>query len=201
VSGVVSGVASGPSQPREVHYRLRQGAAGSFPGAHRSPRGDTGQEFRAHVPLVNARDPRRLDIHASLRDPFGQWWVRVHAQRMAVPVVMIADLSSSMAFTGSQRRPEVLADVAQSLAWSASKAGDAFSFIGAHGHLPPAWLLPAASAAPASPWPSACAATPLTTKAAAAPKACAWPIAICAASVRWCFWCPTSIGRATCWPP
>lgn len=129
--------------PREFHYRLRQGAAGHFPGAHRSPRGDSGMEFRAHVPLADARDARRLDIHASLRDPQGGWWVRVHAQRMAVPVVMLADLSASMGFAGLQARQETLASFTEALAWSAFRHGDSFAFIGCDQGLPSAWQLPA----------------------------------------------------------
>ena len=129
--------------PQEFHYRLRRGAAGHFPGAHRSPRGDSGMEFRAHVPLADAPDPRRLDLQASLRDPQGGWWVRVHAQRMAVPVVMVADLSASMAFQGRHSRRETLAIFTESLAWSAHRHGDAFSFIGADQGLPLAWQQPA----------------------------------------------------------
>ena len=117
--------------PREIAYRLRHGASGHFPGAHRSAHGDTGMEFRAHRPLLSGGDPRRLDIHASLRDPLRQWWVRVNAERMAVSVVMLADLSGSMAFEGRQRRAQVLAEFTESLAWSAQRMGDAFAFIGA----------------------------------------------------------------------
>lgn len=124
--------------PREIAYRLRQGASGHFPGAHRSAHGDTGMEFRTHRPLLSGGDPRRLDIHASLRDPMRQWWVRVNAERMAVTVALIADLSASMAFEGRQQRAQVLADFAESLAWSAQRMGDAFAFVGADAGLPPA---------------------------------------------------------------
>ena len=34
-------------------------------------RGASGFEFRGHVPLTDLPDVRRLDLHASLRDPFG----------------------------------------------------------------------------------------------------------------------------------
>jgi uncharacterized protein (DUF58 family) len=115
---------------QEFHYRLSAPARGSFPGAHRSKRGDTGFEFRGHVPLLDAPDPRRLDLHASLRDPFGNWMVRVHSQRKAVPVVLVADLSASMGFEGARRKRDVLADFAQSLAWSAWRTGDSFGFVG-----------------------------------------------------------------------
>ena len=62
---------------------------------------------------------------------------------MSVPVVMLADLSASMAFVGRQRRADVLADFTESLAWAAYKTGDSFSFIGADAGLPTAWWLPA----------------------------------------------------------
>ena len=114
----------------ELHYRVGAPALGHFPGHHRSTRGDSGFEFRGHASLLDAPDPRRLDLHASLRDPFGSWIVRVYSQRKAVPVVMVADLSASMGFVGAQRKLDVLADFADSLAWSAWRTGDSFGFIG-----------------------------------------------------------------------
>ena len=120
-----------PARPvHELHYRVGAPALGHFPGHHRSTRGDSGFEFRGHASLLDAPDPRRLDLHASLRDPFGNWIVRVYSQRKAVPVVMVADLSASMGFVGAQRKQDVLADFVDSLAWSAWRTGDSFGFIG-----------------------------------------------------------------------
>ena len=124
----MSGAAGGPV--REFHYRVAHPATGQFPGHHRSTHGDGGFEFRAHAPLLDAPDPRRLDLHASLRDPFGGWLVRVHRQRMAIPVAMVADLSASMGFAGARRRLDVVADFADSLAQSAWRTGDGFGFVG-----------------------------------------------------------------------
>ena len=118
------------SSVQEFHYRVAAAAHGHFPGHHRSRSGDSGFEFRGHADLMDAPDPRRLDLHASLRDPFGHWIVRVYSQRKAVPVVMVADLSASMAFAGRQRKLDVVADFAESLAWSAWRTGDSFGFIG-----------------------------------------------------------------------
>ena len=73
---------------------------------------------------------RRLDLHASLRDPFGAWQVRLHSERKAIPVALVADLSASMGFEGAQRKLDVLADLADSLAWSAWRTGDSFGFVG-----------------------------------------------------------------------
>ncbi|MDM0073289.1 MxaS protein [Variovorax sp. J2P1-59] len=115
---------------QELHYRIGVPALGHFPGHHRSARGDSGFEFRRHAALLDAPDPRRLDLHASLRDPFGNWIVRVYSQRKAIPVVMVADLSASMGFAGTRRKLDVLADFVDSLAWSAWRTGDSFGFVG-----------------------------------------------------------------------
>lgn len=114
----------------EIQYRVGGPVQGHFPGHHRSSRGSSGFEFRGHASLLDAPDPRRLDLHASLRDPFGGWRVRVHAQRMSVPVTMVVDLSASMAFEGMQRKLDVVADFVESLAWSAWRNGDSFGFVG-----------------------------------------------------------------------
>ncbi len=113
----------------ELHYRLPGRAAGAMPGAHRSGGGEGGFEFRGQVPLTSARDTRRLDLHASLRDPFDQWMVRQYSLRLAVPVLLVADVSASMAFAGSPPRQQVLADLTESLAASAWRQGDAFGFV------------------------------------------------------------------------
>ncbi len=125
---------------QEIHYRLDAPARGRLPGAHRSRSGDSGFEFRGHAALKDAPDPRRLDLHASLRDPFGDWRVRLYSQRKAVPVVVLADLSASMAYRGQQHKPAVLADLVDSLAWSAWRAGDSFGFVGCAATVQPGWL-------------------------------------------------------------
>ena len=114
----------------ELHYRIGAAVLGHFPARHRSTRGDSGFEYRGQVGLLDAPDPRRLDLHASLRDPFGDWKVRVYSQRKAVPVVMVADLSASMGFVGARRRLDVVADFVDSLSVSAWRSGDSFGFVG-----------------------------------------------------------------------
>jgi uncharacterized protein (DUF58 family) len=125
---------------QEVRYRVDAPVLGHFPGHHRSKRGDTGFEFRGHATLRDAPDPRRLDLHATLRDPFGDWRVRIYSQRKSIPVVVVADLSASMGFEGRQRKPELLADFVASLAWSAWRTGDAFGFVGCDAAVRHDWL-------------------------------------------------------------
>jgi hypothetical protein len=127
---------------RELHYRIAGAARGMVPGHHRSRSGEGGFEFRGHAPLFDAPDVRRLDLHASLRDPFGQWQVRVNSLRQSVPVAMVADLSASMGFVGAQRKIDVLADFTASLAWSAWRTGDSFGFVGCDKIVRPDWWLP-----------------------------------------------------------
>lgn len=115
---------------QEFHYRIAWRARGQRPGYHRASVGGGGFEFHSHAPLLAVSDPRRLDIRASLRDPLGQWVVRVHHQRSAVPVYLIADLSASMGFTGRLAKLDVLAELAASAAYSAYRTGDPFGFIG-----------------------------------------------------------------------
>jgi Mg-chelatase subunit ChlD len=127
---------------RELRYRVGAPVLGHFPGHHRSRRGETGFEFRSHASLLDAPDTRRLDLHATLRDPFGDWQVRVYSQRKSIPVLVVADLSASMAFEGQRRKPELLADFVASLAWSAWRTGDSFGFVGCDAGVRRDWLQP-----------------------------------------------------------
>ena len=115
---------------RELHYRLAGAARGQVPGHHRSRSGGNGIEFRGHANLFDAPDARRIDVHASLRDPFGRWIVRLQRQRLSIPVAVVADLSASMGVAGAQHKQGVLADLVESLAWSAWRTGDSFGFVG-----------------------------------------------------------------------
>lgn len=126
----------------EIHYRLGSAALGHFPGHHRSRRGDSGFEFRGHASLLDAPDPRRIDLHASLRDPFGNWAVRIYSQRKAIPVAVVADVSASMGFAGTQRKLDVVADFVDSLAWSAWRTGDSFGFVACDAAVREELLLP-----------------------------------------------------------
>ncbi len=114
----------------ELHYRIAGASRGQTPGHHRSRHRGNGFEFRGHANLHDAPDARRIDVHASLRDPFGRWIVRLQQQRLSIPVAVVADLSASMAVDGASHKQGVLADLVESLAWSAWRTGDSFGFVG-----------------------------------------------------------------------
>lgn len=127
----------------EIHYKIPWRATGSYPGHHSSQQKGGGIRFRNHVPLIDAPDPRRFDIRASLRDPFEQIRVRVYQQTSSIPVYVIADLSASMSFEGENSKIQVMAEFVACLSYSAWRTGDTFGFIGcADKHTAPL-LLPA----------------------------------------------------------
>lgn len=126
----------------EFYYRVSLSVMGARPGAcgGRSPAGDG--RFLRHAALGAARDPRRLDIRASARDPLQRLQVRVAAQRSAARIVAVLDLSASMGFPGGTGKPSVMADFMCSLAMSVHRQGDLLGCVGCGQRLHPAFTLP-----------------------------------------------------------
>lgn len=114
----------------EVHYRIGWRSKGNFPGHHPSQQPGAGMQFRSHVNLIDAPDPRRFDIRASIRDPFQQLKVRVYQQTSSIPVFVLADLSASMNYAGAHHKRVVLADFVEAISYSAYRTGDTFGFYG-----------------------------------------------------------------------
>ncbi|MEM7466723.1 MAG: DUF58 domain-containing protein [Pseudomonadota bacterium] len=127
----------------EVHYKVPWRTRGYIPGAHPSSQQGGGQEFRHHLPLVRAPDPRRFDIRASLRDPFEQVYVRVYQQSGAIPVYVVADMSASMSFRGQHSKQDTVADFVKGLSHACYRSGDRFGFVGLSDSQSEPLLLPA----------------------------------------------------------
>jgi uncharacterized protein (DUF58 family) len=108
----------------EFHYRLPARAGGARPGSHPGSSFGSGQEFAMHGRLFDYPDPRRLDLRASVRAARSEWLVRVHLQRVAVPVVVIVDVSASMHFGTRQTKLQIAADFVEALGYSAFRVGD-----------------------------------------------------------------------------
>jgi uncharacterized protein (DUF58 family) len=123
-----------------LHYRLPWQSRSVYPGAHPGQMVGTGQLFKHHIPLIASSDPRRIDIRATLLDPFGHYRVRVYQQQSTVNVYLIADLSASMSFANKKH---VLLEFLLSAAHSAFSYGDKFGFIGCAENMEHRWLLPA----------------------------------------------------------
>lgn len=114
---------------REFQYRVPWPAGSYHPGSHHGIQRGGGYEIHGIAPLHVAGDPRRFDLRASLRDPFGQLLVRVFKQRSILPVYLLADVSASMSFVGQTSKFDLLIEFAHSLAYSAFRVDDPFAFI------------------------------------------------------------------------
>jgi uncharacterized protein (DUF58 family) len=114
------------------HYRPRFRSRSLMPGAHRSSVEGSGLMARSLVPLVAARDARRIDLQASLRDPFGNWWVREFRQRSTVRVIVALDMSASLAAASAREGPtpaETALAFSRAAARSATGGGDSFGLL------------------------------------------------------------------------
>lgn len=85
-------------EARLFEYALRWRVSGWRAGAHKGREEGRMGEFRRLVPFHRAPDARRLDLRSSLRDPYGNLFVRQVAQRSAADVHVLIDTSASMAF-------------------------------------------------------------------------------------------------------
>ncbi len=117
----------------ESHYQVPWRARGGHPGRHAGTQSGGGFELQAYAPFASQPDPRNLDVRATLADPFGQLMVRNYRQQACIPVYLVADLSASMSFRGKASKLRLLAEFAESLAWSAWRTGDPFGFFGCDG--------------------------------------------------------------------
>ncbi|MBB4200159.1 MxaS protein [Rhodoblastus sphagnicola] len=119
-----------PSAPPEIVYRLRERIHSHMAGAHPSAALGGYGRFHDQTTFLRHPDARRIDLRASLRDPFEDIHVRRFAERRAADVYAVVDLSASMAVAGACVKIELARTVALALAWSAPGVGDRFGLIG-----------------------------------------------------------------------
>lgn len=114
-----------------IHYHVRWRPSGHQPGASRGVVAGIGDQLRSVVLLRDHPDPRRLDLRASLRDPFENIWVRDFNLNSALKVIVLVDTSASMGYVGKVNRLHVAQEIASQLALSAYRSGDAFGLFAA----------------------------------------------------------------------
>ncbi|MGZ8175452.1 MULTISPECIES: DUF58 domain-containing protein [Methylobacter] len=123
-----------------LHYRLPWQSSSVYPGAHPGQMVGAGQLFKRHEPLIASPDPKRIDLRASVLDPFSGYRVRVYQQQSTVNVYLLADMSASMGYADKQ---QTLIQFLLTAANSAFDYGDKFGFIGCTERIEHRWLLPA----------------------------------------------------------
>lgn len=124
------------------HYRLAHPGFCALPGAHPGQMIGSGQLFKRHESLLASPDPRRLDLRASLLDPFGHFRVKAFQQHSRIEVLVIVDLSASMTLSGEHSKMPTVADFLVSAAQSAFESGDDFGFLGCGSALDKQWWFP-----------------------------------------------------------
>lgn len=134
---------AGALSSHELPYRVSRRVRGVRPGPHRGRITGCGGLFRDLATLVESPDPRRLDLRASLRDPFEQLYVRRFEQRTAITVYALVDVSASMGFRGNMDKLKTAAAICAALAASARRVGDAFGLIGCGAQVEPLLHFPA----------------------------------------------------------
>ncbi|KQO78708.1 MULTISPECIES: DUF58 domain-containing protein [unclassified Methylobacterium] len=117
------------AQP-DIVYRPRGRLPGTRPGAHRGREAGGLGTFRDQVPFLRMPDARRIDVRATLRDPFEGTVVRRFEARTPIEVWALLDLSASMRFAGAADRMALACAFCTGLAASATRIGDPFGLIG-----------------------------------------------------------------------
>ncbi|PPD10859.1 hypothetical protein [Methylophilus sp.] len=118
-----------------IQWRSKSYHAGATLTAHHG----NGSDFAGFSSLLACPDPKRIDIRASVRTVPRQWLVRTYLERAAIRVFAIVDLSSSMFFDGESNMRQQVTEFVSSLAWSATRQGDAFGMRAAADTFIPAW--------------------------------------------------------------
>ena len=99
-------------------------------GAHRGRDAGGLGTFRDQVPFLQLPDARRIDVRATIRDPFEGIHVRRFETRVPIEVWALVDLTASMRFRGQADRLELAAALCSGLAASTTRIGDAFGLMG-----------------------------------------------------------------------
>ena len=102
----------------DLLYRPRGRFRSSQIGAHSSSQVGGFGVFRDQTPFLRHPDARRIDLRATLRDPFGETHVRRFEQRSGVDVVALVDVSASMRVRA--KKFEIAADLCAALAFAAT---------------------------------------------------------------------------------
>lgn len=127
----------------EISYRIRWSPSQYAPGAHRARRFGANGDFHDFVPFWRHPDARRIDLRHSLRNPFGEIYVRQSKQRSRIALYLVADLSASMRFGDGLPKMRILQNLARALAGAAHRSGDSFGFIGCDDDIREEFFLPA----------------------------------------------------------
>lgn len=114
----------------DLDYSVDWKATAFRPGRHPSKVQGSGFEFKGVVSITDADKLVRIDPIASAEAIDRIPRVRIVEQKSTLKVILIADLSASLSYSGFVSKREEMAKFAVILGYSAYRTGDAFGFLG-----------------------------------------------------------------------
>lgn len=120
---------AGP-QRTDLPYHLFGRARGASPGLHRAVGAGLNGAFLRHGSILEIPDARRIDVRASITDPFGGLKVRRFENRTRIDVFVALDLSGSMTF-GRRGSADPVAELCAAIAHAAIRSQDRFGLVAA----------------------------------------------------------------------
>ncbi len=124
-----------------IFYYRKSAGYNVFPGAHIAKSVGNGWLFKHHKPLIAEPDFRRIDLRASVLNPYSQFQIKAFQQASRIDVFLLADLSASMGFQGQYSKSQIVIDCLYSIARSVHAAGDQFGFVGCAQTIDPRLLI------------------------------------------------------------
>jgi uncharacterized protein (DUF58 family) len=105
-------------------YKTTAMISSLMPGGHKSRQRGPGSDFYRKTHFLDEPEPARIDLNASLTDPFENLQVRSYRQRSKLDVLVLIDGSSSMIYVNKVSMVTALFD---SICQSVAAAGDEMS--------------------------------------------------------------------------
>ncbi|MGB0865958.1 MAG: DUF58 domain-containing protein [Granulosicoccaceae bacterium] len=108
-------------------YRCHWLSRLSRPGGHQSALLGSGFEIKENALMRLGEDPRGIDLRRSARDPLKRIWSRRFRHQSSAHIVVLADVSASMAASANNRPYDTFLHFAEMAARSAYGYGDRFA--------------------------------------------------------------------------
>ena len=120
---------------KPFHYTIPWKSSSVHYGDHKGTQRGLGDDYRGNVSLIDYPDAKRMDVRASMRDPYENIQVKTFKQDNTTPIYAVCDASSSMQFKGKKSKLAIATEIASSVAYSAYEMSDIFSFVAYHDHV------------------------------------------------------------------
>jgi len=129
----------------DILYKPRGILKRSKIGAHRGADFGAFGSFKDIVPFLSYPDARRIDIRATIHNPFDEIFVRRFEQRVSIDVYAIIDSSRSLSYQGQTSKAVLIRELCVTLARSVRRTGDRFGLVVCGADINEALFIPASN--------------------------------------------------------